>query len=131
MNARLSLCLQPDDSFVVAGMSDGLVQFLHRREPKTEEERRAELLTKPKMGYTRYTDYRPAPGDIVVRPVRWLLFKIVKGIFKTPLVFAIRTPRPPRPSTTTTSAASSTPAPSTACFAPTWSGAPPRPRPPS
>ena len=80
MNAKLSSCLQPDDSFVVAGMSDGLVQFLHRREPKTEEERRAELLTKPKMGYTRYTDYRPAPGDIVVRPVRCLLFIIVNKI---------------------------------------------------
>ncbi len=50
-------------------MSDGLVQFLHRKELQTEEEKRTEMLAKPRFGYMRYTDFRAAPGDIVVKQV--------------------------------------------------------------
>ncbi len=51
-------------------MSDGLVQFLHRKSPRTEEEKREALLSNPQLGYLRYTDFKAAPGDLVVKPER-------------------------------------------------------------
>ncbi len=69
-----SMCVyfQPDDSFIVGGMSDGLVQFLHRKEPQTEEEKRAEMLSKPRFGYMRYMEFKPSAGDLVLAQVRKL-----------------------------------------------------------
>jgi len=62
----LSAVVAPDDSFIVAGMSDGLVQFLHRREPPTEEEKRASMLAKPKFGYLKHMEFTAKPGDVVI-----------------------------------------------------------------
>jgi hypothetical protein len=46
---NMSLCFfQPDDSFIAAGMSDGLV---------------------PRFKYLRYVDFSSRPGDVVVKQV--------------------------------------------------------------
>jgi U3 small nucleolar RNA-associated protein 15 len=61
--------LQPDDSFICVGMSDGLVQFLHRRVPPTLEERETERLAKaPFHKYRRFTQMPTvSPDDLVVQ----------------------------------------------------------------
>ena len=63
------LFLQPDDSFICVGMSDGLVQFLHRRVPPTLEEREAERQAKaPFHKYRRFTQFQTlSPDDLVVQ----------------------------------------------------------------
>jgi len=65
----LSAAVAPDDSFICVGMSDGLVQFLHRRVPPTLEEREAERLAKaPFHKYRRFTQMPTvSPDDLVVQ----------------------------------------------------------------
>jgi len=65
----LSAAVAPDDSFICVGMSDGLVQFLHRRVPPTLEEREAERQAKaPFHKYRRYTQFQTlSPDDLVVQ----------------------------------------------------------------
>ena len=66
-SAILSAGVAPDDSFIVAGMADGLVQFLHRKVPQTFAEREAERQqNKRSHKYLRYTHFETFPDDIVV-----------------------------------------------------------------
>jgi len=64
----LSVGIAPDDSFISAGMSDGLVQFLHRKVPLSLEEREAERLKKaPFHKFRRFTHFQTTPEDLVVQ----------------------------------------------------------------
>ena len=59
---------QPDDSFVSVGMSDGLVQFLHRKIPLTIEEREKERVRKSTtQKFRRFTHYETEHDDIIVK----------------------------------------------------------------
>ncbi len=58
---------QPDDSFISVGMSDGLVQFLHRKIPLTIEEREKERLRKnTSQKFRRFTHYESGHDDDIV-----------------------------------------------------------------
>ena len=68
-----SLFLQPDDSVVSAGMSDGLVQFLHRKVPPSLAElEEAKLRQKLTHKYLQFTHFTPQEGDIVIKQVGFL-----------------------------------------------------------
>jgi hypothetical protein len=52
-------------------MSDGLVQFLHRKVPPTLAEREEEKLRKKSTHrYLQFTHFTPQTGDIVVKQVK-------------------------------------------------------------
>lgn len=64
----LSAGVAPDDSFISVGMSDGLVQFLHRKVPPSLAELEAEKIRKrPSHKYLQYTHFETSPEDIVVK----------------------------------------------------------------
>jgi hypothetical protein len=70
-NCKIRFLFQPDDSVVCAGMSDGLVQFLHRKVPPTLAEREEEKLRKKSTHrYLQFTHFTPQTGDIVVKQVK-------------------------------------------------------------
>ena len=49
-------------------MSDGLVQFLHRKIPPSLAEREAERLKKkPSHRYLQFTHFETAPDDIIIK----------------------------------------------------------------
>jgi len=64
----LSAGVSPNDGFISVGMSDGLVQFLHRKVPPSFAEREAERLRKkPSHRYLQYTHFETTPDDIIVK----------------------------------------------------------------
>jgi U3 small nucleolar RNA-associated protein 15 len=67
-SAILSAGISPDNSFISAGMADGLVQFMHRKVPPTLAEREAERMKrKSSHKYLQYTNFETAPDDLVVK----------------------------------------------------------------
>jgi hypothetical protein len=50
-------------------MSDGLVQFLHRRSSANQGREDTALLEKSRFKYLRYTDFSARPGDVVIKQV--------------------------------------------------------------
>ena len=71
---------QPDDSVVCAGMSDGLVQFLHRKVPPSLAElEEAKLRHKSTHKYLQFTHFTPQEGDIVIKQVSGLDTKLFVG----------------------------------------------------
>ncbi len=64
----LTFGVAQNDSFVAAGMSDGLVQFLHRKDPEEKREKeREEFLAKPANKFLQYTTFQPRSGDVIVK----------------------------------------------------------------
>ena len=64
----LNFGVAPDDGFIACGMTDGLVQFIHRKDlGKEREKERAAFLARPANKYLQYTTFRPKPGDVLVK----------------------------------------------------------------
>lgn len=67
----LSAVVAPNDSFVAAGMSDGLVQFMHRKCLEEEREKKNQIdlsNLKPNQQYLKFTEFTPKAGDQIINP---------------------------------------------------------------
>ena len=65
-SSLLSCRVSQDDSVLVAGSVDGLIQFMHRKDPKTHQEIREEKHRKKNFKFLQYTGFEPREGDIIV-----------------------------------------------------------------
>ena len=72
------LILQMDDDFIAAGMTDGLVQLLHRKKV-TDRAQERETLRKTNFPYLHFTKFQSRPGDIVINAVSSKIFSLKKA----------------------------------------------------